>query len=33
MQLVFFISDHHFGHKQIIDFESRPAVVPSEEQK
>ncbi|REE67954.1 calcineurin-like phosphoesterase family protein [Paenibacillus taihuensis] len=24
MQNVFFISDHHFGHKQIIDFESRP---------
>ncbi|MDF2717919.1 MAG: metallophosphatase [Paenibacillus sp.] len=21
---VFFISDHHFGHKHIIDFESRP---------
>jgi len=21
---VFFTSDHHFGHKQIIDFESRP---------
>ena len=20
MQKVFFISDHHFGHKQIIDF-------------
>lgn len=24
MQKVFFISDHHFGHKAIIDFESRP---------
>ena len=24
MQKVFFISDHHFGHKHIIDFESRP---------
>ncbi|WP_127529500.1 metallophosphoesterase [Paenibacillus kobensis] len=24
MQNVFFISDHHFGHKHIIDFESRP---------
>ena len=21
---VFFISDHHFGHKQIINFETRP---------
>lgn len=24
MSKVFFISDHHFGHKHIIDFESRP---------
>ena len=24
MQKVFFISDHHFGHKLIIDFETRP---------
>ncbi|MGO0061744.1 metallophosphoesterase [Brevibacillus fluminis] len=24
MQKIFVISDHHFGHKQIIDFESRP---------
>ena len=24
MQKVFFISDHHFGHKQIINFETRP---------
>lgn len=24
MQKVFIISDHHFGHKNIIDFESRP---------
>ncbi|NBD27849.1 metallophosphoesterase family protein [Paenibacillus glycinis] len=24
MQKVFFISDHYFGHKHIIDFESRP---------
>jgi calcineurin-like phosphoesterase family protein len=24
MQKVFFISDHHFGHSHIIDFESRP---------
>jgi len=24
MQKVYLISDHHFGHKQIIDFESRP---------
>ncbi|CAG7645273.1 metallophosphoesterase [Paenibacillus allorhizosphaerae] len=24
MTNVFVISDHHFGHKQIIDFESRP---------
>ena len=24
MSNVFFTSDHHFGHKQIIDFESRP---------
>ncbi|QHT63097.1 phosphoesterase [Paenibacillus lycopersici] len=24
MAKVFFISDHHFGHKAIIDFESRP---------
>lgn len=24
MQKVFMISDHHFGHKNIIDFESRP---------
>ncbi|MBM7565040.1 phosphoesterase [Paenibacillus sacheonensis] len=24
MAKVFFISDHHFGHKHIIDFESRP---------
>ncbi|WP_379126492.1 metallophosphoesterase [Paenibacillus sp. sgz500958] len=24
MQDVYFTSDHHFGHKQIIDFESRP---------
>ncbi|GFN32997.1 metallophosphoesterase [Paenibacillus xylaniclasticus] len=24
MQNIFFTSDHHFGHKGIIDFESRP---------
>ncbi len=24
MANVFMISDHHFGHKHIIDFESRP---------
>jgi len=24
MQRVFFTSDHHFGHRGIIDFESRP---------
>lgn len=24
MAKVFFTSDHHFGHKLIIDFESRP---------
>ena len=24
MQKVFFTSDHHFGHGNIIDFESRP---------
>ena len=24
MQQVYMISDHHFGHKQMIDFESRP---------
>lgn len=24
MSNVFFTSDHHFGHKQIIEFESRP---------
>lgn len=24
MQKIFMISDHHFGHKHIIDFESRP---------
>jgi calcineurin-like phosphoesterase family protein len=24
MQKVFMISDHHFGHKNIIDFEARP---------
>lgn len=24
MSKVFFTSDHHFGHKLIIDFESRP---------
>jgi len=24
MQQVFFTSDHHFGHRGIIDFESRP---------
>jgi calcineurin-like phosphoesterase family protein len=24
MERVFMISDHHFGHKNIIDFESRP---------
>ncbi|MDF2650900.1 MAG: metallophosphatase [Paenibacillus sp.] len=26
MPNVFFISDHHFGHKQIIHFESRPFI-------
>lgn len=26
MPKVFFTSDHHFGHKNIIDFESRPFV-------
>ncbi|MFD2878778.1 hypothetical protein ACFTAO_26970 [Paenibacillus rhizoplanae] len=24
MSKVYFTSDHHFGHKLIIDFESRP---------
>lgn len=26
MANVFFTSDHHFGHKRIIDFESRPFI-------